>query len=554
MLAFLLAREESPEVVHVRAKDHGLDARLPSVQGATLRGWQSKRFLERIHWDQCRASVARAIAFWRPLRITFVFPKVLSAKEQEEFRTELIEAFPRIRLDWWDASELQPRMRNSDGGRHAAEWLFGNPEADKQALQRVIAVGGELSDAGHAAARVAEVQRFMSRDPHLRYTTISRENTAPETPPAKETLASFEADFGDLHVRFDASERYPGAASHAGLGGTFAFSHDAAGQRAREAVMRVIAGGGRAEISSGMTADFGPVPLGFRGLVPAEPITGEFHITSTGTKRPTPPRRLPVLVRAGSAELGMVLSPIDAQPGWDRTAAGSAGGLDIFMSFRGAQGTGESRMDWRWNRGQGNALEQLLAAEVMLAAHKDPVELVSPVDGTVMARGTTDPREGSNDELGALENARSFLEYAVQAEGWLGVPLTPPVRPSENDAQILAWLVAQIRRPEREGSLKRLQFVLSRAVEDIEAPFQALLLQPLSAELFGDDRYLGLQQIHVPEARFDGVNGTEQPGDTVAIVPVDPEAKVAIRLYSPIVAPPGAVGPEDCEGDSRDPS
>lgn len=113
MLTFLLARDENPGVVHVRRKDHGLDARFPDDRGATLRGWQSKRFLDDIHWDQCRNSIERAVAFWRPLRITFVFPKVLSALEQDNFRIHLIEKFPRVKVDWWDASEIQPRMRDT---------------------------------------------------------------------------------------------------------------------------------------------------------------------------------------------------------------------------------------------------------------------------------------------------------------------------------------------------------------------------------------------------------------------------------------------------------
>src|SRR5271156_3644227 len=43
-LVFLLARTTDEGVVPVRAKDHGLDARLPDPQGRTLRGWQAKRF------------------------------------------------------------------------------------------------------------------------------------------------------------------------------------------------------------------------------------------------------------------------------------------------------------------------------------------------------------------------------------------------------------------------------------------------------------------------------------------------------------------------------
>jgi hypothetical protein len=544
ILTFLLARAEFPEVVYVRAKDHGLDARQPDSQGATLRGWQSKRFLKRIYWNQCQESIRRALAFWRPLRITFTFPKILSGKEQDEFRTELIEKFPRVKLDWWDASELQPRMRDSEGGRRAAHWLFGNPEADKEELQRALAVGGELADAGQAAARVAEVQKFMGRDPHLHYTTVAREPDAPETPPASETLASFEADFGGQRVRFDASERYPGGAHDAGLGGTLLFSDDEAGRRAREAVTKVIREGGSAEITTGIAADLGPVPVGLRGLVPEELVSGEFTISARKVKRPSAPTGLPILVRSGSAELGIVLGAVEPQEGWDVTAAGSAGGLDVFMSMSTRNREKKPHMSWRWRQGEGSALEQLLAAEVMVSAHRgDPIELITPSDGKTVVVATMDLREGLEEDLREIEDVRDFLEYAAEAEAWLGTTLVPPASPSEADAQILSWLVAQIRTPEHEGKLTRVEFVLSRPIADVEEPFQIAALQPLHAELFGKERYLGLQQIHIPEARFEGAEGTEGAGDTVVIVPADAEGRVTVRLYPPTVAPEEAVHP-----------
>lgn len=544
ILTFLLARAEFPEVIHVRAKDHGLDARRPDSQGATLRGWQSKRFLDRIYWDQCQESIRRALAFWRPLRITFTFPKILSGKEQDEFRTELIEEFPRVKLDWWDASELQPRMRDSEGGRRAAHWLFGNPEADKEELRRALAVGGELADAGQAAARVAEVQKFMGRDPHLHYTTIAREEDAPETPPANETLASFEADFGGQRVRFDASERYPGGARDAGLGGTLLFSDDEAGRRAREAVTKVIREGGSAEITSGMAADLGPVPVGLRGLLPEEPVSGEFQISAQKVEPPSAPAGIPILVRSGSAELGIVLGAIEPLEGWDVTAAGSAGGLDVFMSMRTREGKKEPHMNWRWRQGEGSALEQLLAAEVMLNAHRgDPIELITPADGKSVVVATMDPREGLEEDIREIEATRDFLEYAAEAEAWLGTTLVPPASPSESDAQILSWLVAQIRTPEHKGRLTRVEFSLSRSIADIEEPFQVAALQPLHAELFGEERYLGLRQIHIPEARFDGAKGTEGAGDTVVVVPTNADRQVAVRIYPPTVVPEEAAQP-----------
>lgn len=111
-LTYLLARVDDKAVVPVRNHDRGLDVRLPDERQLTRRGWQAKRFEKgKIHWDQCRKSVETAVAFWRPPRITFVFAHELSAREQEEFRTELVErvALP-VALDYMPEAEVQRRV------------------------------------------------------------------------------------------------------------------------------------------------------------------------------------------------------------------------------------------------------------------------------------------------------------------------------------------------------------------------------------------------------------------------------------------------------------
>jgi len=170
----LLARATSPEAVPVRARDHGLDARLADTRGGTLRGWQAKRYTVAINWEECRQSVRRALAFWRPPRITFCFPRDLSGGEQERFRTELIERFPEVRLDFWPGGELQRLIRDTDEGQRAVAWLFANPGADREAMLRALATGGVLESTRHAVERQAVIQEFMDRDPHLHYTMVSR--------------------------------------------------------------------------------------------------------------------------------------------------------------------------------------------------------------------------------------------------------------------------------------------------------------------------------------------------------------------------------------------
>lgn len=72
-------------------------------------------------------------------------------------------------------------------------------------------------------------------------------------------------------------------------------------------------------------------------------------------------------------------------------------------------------------------------------------------------------------------------------------PTRAAAEAQESDAEVLSWLIARIRTPEREGSLKRLGCVLSRPIADLEEPFPVALTQTFHAELFGAERRLGIE-------------------------------------------------------------
>ncbi len=542
VLTFLLARDGFPAVVRVRAKDHGLDSRLPDRSGATLRGWQAKRYTGNIAWGECEKSLRRALAFWRPLRVTFTFPKVLTASQQKTFRTRLIEGFPEMRIDWWDASELTARMRETEGGQRAADWLFSNPEADKEALKRALAVGGELEDAGDVARRIAEVQGFVDRDPHLLYTIVSADQDAPPTPTGAQTIASLEAKIGGKRIRFDASERYHGAAADAGLGGKLIFSDDEDGRRAREAIARLEREGGSVEISSGMAAEFGTVPVGLRGLAPEGLTEGKFQVSVTepiGT--PAPEAGLSVLLRAGEEELGLVLNPVDPPEGWAGAIAGSTGGLEVLLSI-GARPGEPMRLDWRWRRGEGNALEQLLAARVMLAAHVGSrIELVAPEDGRVVAEMSFGEVEELEEQITEIEQIAQYLGFVSELEAWLGEPLFPPAIPSDKDVEELGLALGQIRNPESAGTWTRIELTMSKPTE-LEV-FQVALVEPVYTDLFGERRYLGGRLVRIPEARLEPGSEAAREGDLIAIVPAGDDS-LTILLQPPDEAPERALAPK----------
>ena len=253
-LTYLLARVDDKAVVPVRNQDRGLDVRLPDERQLTRRGWQAKGFEKgKIHWGQCRESVETAVAFWRPPRITFLFAHELSAREQKEFRSELVERIDvPVTIDYMPEAEIQRRLRDTPEGRQAAAWLFEDSEPESEAMRRAYAMGGELRDAAHAAERLAEIQRHLGRDPHLDYTTVTSEAGAPPTPGAEGTALSVMTQEGGQQVRFDAREKFPGALAQLGLGGSFLFTDDDAGREAREALLEAQRSGTAVTIESGV--------------------------------------------------------------------------------------------------------------------------------------------------------------------------------------------------------------------------------------------------------------------------------------------------------------
>lgn len=514
-----------------------MDARLPDPHGNTLRGWQAKRYTGQINWEECRTSVSRALAFWRPPRITFCFPRDLSGGEQKSFRAELIERFPEVRLDFWPGGELQRLIRDTPEGERASAWLFENPGADREAMLRAIAVGGELEDTRQAVERQAVIQEFLDRDPHVHYTMLSRGPEGPYTPPAERTFLSVTLVLNGQEVRIDAAARYGGALEDLGAVPQLAFTDDDAGKQALETIRRLHRYGGRASIASGLGTVMDPVPVGLRGLMPEEGLWGPVEVIAEPPQAVEPASfRQPVVVRCGAVELGMVLTESEPADGWAGALRGAAGGVELFFSLRGPRDAIESRLDWRYTRGEGTGLEQLLGARLMLAAVDGAlVEIVQPHDGHLLISGTLDAVDDIAEWRAELADRERFLGYVAELEAWLGAPLHPPADPSSDDAEVLSVAIPLIRQPESPITWKRVELAGDAARPDASGPFQCVLLQALHADLFGERVYLGIEMLHLPEAQME----VDAEG-AAAIVPLGESGEGTSRLHHPDEAPPEA--------------
>lgn len=538
-LVYLLAHAVELNTVPVKAKDQGLDARLPGARGRdTLRGWQAKRYTKGINWTECEESVRRAQAFWRPRHITFCFALDLSAKDQAHFESRLVRRFPHLRLDYWSGSELQRLMRDTEAGQRAANYLFGDRAGDEAALRRAIATGGELTTGPQAIERIAAIHEFMHSDPHFRYGLNLREPETPEAPPAPGTFLSVEVATSGGTVRIDASERHPGALPEHGPEGALVFSDDEPGRRAAEQIERLLREGGQARIESGLGIRMNRVPPALQGLLPTETEHGVIEISALPLE-PLPEFRQPVLLACGGTEALIELVSVDPPEEWSGALAGGLGGLEVFFLIRGpAADRIESHFDWRWRAGVGTTLEQLLACEVMIAAlERSTVELRDPRDDRVVVAGTME--EASDDaELEGLRGRRELLALLGELEAWTGEQLEPPVEWSEGDVGALQFAVGRIRRPVEDVTWTRQRLTVNdpKLPEDLEQPHQLATVRPIGIRLFDREVWIGHELLHLPHVQFDLME--EGGRQHFYIEPPSDPGHATLRLFPPEEGPP----------------
>lgn len=241
----------------------------------------------------------------------------------------------------------------------------------------------------------------------------------------------------------------------------------------------------------------------------------------------------------------MVFAPAEAPADWLGTLHAAAGGVELFFSLRGPREQIESRLDWRFTRGEGSGLEQLLGARLMLVALRgELVEVVDPGDGRVLMSGTLDAPDDAPAWQEELETRVTFLGYVAELEAWLGDHLFPPAQPEPSDAEVLSTVIPLIRQPQATMTWQRVELAPGADRPADDGPFQFALLQPLHARLFGQEVYLGMELLHLPEAQVEG------DADYLAIVPAGDTGTGTSRLHHPDEAPPpeAAIQPADRRG------
>jgi hypothetical protein len=132
---------------------------------------------------------------------------------------------------------------------------------------------------------------------------------------------------------------------------------------------------------------------------------------------------------------------------------------------------------WRHTLGTGPATEQLLSARVLLSALSGE-QIAFQVDNGGQAIASMDEHDHDDQDIEALRIHVAFLEYTCELQAWLGVPLFPPARPTDQDAAELGRALGLVRHPQREGTWTRIDVVERSDAEPIERADLAIL-QPV---------------------------------------------------------------------------
>ena len=531
-LVFLLAHAEEPRVVPVRAKDQGLDARLPAGRGrTTARGWQAKRHAE-IKWANCRESIRSALAFWRPPRITFAFAIDLSTNDQEKFRTELVEGFPQIQLDFWGATEIKRRMREGQAGLRAQRHFFPDKESDIEAVLRTIRQGGKLDNADEGLGLIGAVSEAMRADPHFAYGVTQGEVGRQLPDPAGGTVASFESEEDGTAIRVDVSERHPGAAEEHGPEGAIGFATPEAAAAAQAEIERARREGDTAVLEDALVR-MNRIPRGLEGVLSESMEAARVELTPLPARQRK--RAVEVILETGGLQYAIDLSPIEASEEIERGAAGGFGGIMVTLLSR--KGATEPELALRYSAGIGTTLEQLGAVQIILATYaRDDLVLRLAEGGGLIARAIPsleDDPEGIRS-LGARAEALGAL---AELEAWTGRQFSPGGNWEAADLKRLFAAVTLIRRPlidDAEGF--RLHFEMKP-----EAPLlgagerhQFVLIDEPAVELFGGQVDLGTRMIHFAEGVVDRV---EEESRRVEVVPAE-GSEATLRLFAPGETPP----------------
>jgi hypothetical protein len=522
-LTHVVVLQEHPNAQKLKAPDFGADV-LDDPTSKRPRVWQVKHYVGpgEINWTQCEESLDRAVVKWRPREVTFVFPRDLTGKGQQDFNRRLVQG-RSITVTNWTASRLNAELERYPAIRRS---FFPHRTDQLHEVLRAARLSEKPADGVAFLEHGLDLAKLAAElDPHFDYELRSRPEHLP-------SVSWDPAPFMSVAARGGGKESVIAAYAKPGTDAaavTWSFTEDDAGEEARHRVYRALARGESVELTEGMMVHADPLPVAMRAIIervgpltetnrvlrlaPAEAV-GSITVTMEGASPLSP-----------ALEFPMRAAP--PKPGEDAALVGLTSGVLLYVGFeQTAPNAGTLHISPTMDL-TASAAENAAAVATMLDLLTHALRVQGPMvgeDAELDLRPDTDP-----DLLGRLDALAEVYGAVIEIESRTGTQIRVPevvTRDDANGAINLAALLRQ-RRTSGQSSLKTTLHVAAQQAAALAGRLAdtCQITVPFEQDLMAKSVRFGWARL-----TFERVQVAAQPPDANGIVGLRIEADGEIEL------------------------
>lgn len=491
-LCHRLIRLEYPRVEKpAESSDGGVDALLPKPGGGYARGWQSKHYPKRIHWDQCAKSYAAARENFAPERYTFCFPRNLTKTEQKTFDQRFRGEDAEIPVDYWSGDEIQARLTESKQGRVIARHFFKDDGEILEEIKRAAEAKGSLDTPGDALQRMRPIGEYLGvSDAYFTYAGSTYGEGAETKPPDGAVMSVSESGEG-ITSRIDVVPKDTEAMELHGPKGTLHLPVEAY-REAEQALAR-----GKDFTFEGIEVTWEQLPPAFSHEL-GQTRRADVTVGPAGAARPPAPwdARITVENRNARAQIDVDLSAVPPPSDWDGALVGIVAGLTVRLRMRRHGVGGQGELNYSYALSQDPARRQL---EVLRF-----IDLAEAPGGSLrIADRRRSGREitfetGAAEDSNRLQALSAFLGWIVEIEDWTGsrLPVAPEHFTRENFSA-LAQIAAAIKQGGFDVRLEEMEFIAdpNARADNLDRPGPIVIRRDLTVDLLGKRIHLGHSQL-----------------------------------------------------------
>lgn len=531
-------------------KDGGADAVLPDAAGGYERCWQAKHYPNGIDWRHWEKSLETALENWSGLsRFTFCCPRELTVTEQKTFDKKFRAKGTPVTVDVWNGEELQARLLGSDEGLRVARTFFDDTKFEREQTLRIVGAGGPLETTEDVFDRLDVVGGALgTKDAFFRFPLASHE-TGTEGPGMSpgSVMSVLSIDPEGLTNRVDVVPRDDNALELYGPEFVLKAEDTEEGREAAERLNQALAEGTPVDIAGGLTLTFTQLPPGLSDLT-GKPLTGGRFILAepepVRSRKPIPDWLATLTASTDRDEAAVDIDlrqTTEVPEGWDDAMDGQHGGLTATALFRNRDGRGGLNWNFRHQRDDSPAREQLASLRFLDALSGNGTLTITdrkPSGRPPLTVPTkSQPVEPRNQWLHQL------LADVVAVEEWSGTGLPLPKQLTQADLYAITAGARMVRAGEWAIGWQHLALSAPAASEAALRSGRTLRYeQLLGIQVFGRRVDLGYAQVDITNYTLVSVERNDDDTDLVAYR-IEPKDSGEARLVERLVKAPTPAHP-----------